>query len=187
MTRRSALAAVLLLGFLLLTAPPARADAAICIAKLPPNIDAGMFGPEILEILSRSETFRGQCLRIAAVRFLRIRLGISPQPSGDYRAFTILARYDAGALRADVTLVFAENYVELLGHEFEHVLEQIDGVNLRADAARGHARVLPDGAYETRRAKEAGLQVLREYEAQAPRLRSPESLSPRHRAPDRED
>jgi hypothetical protein len=67
-----------------------------------------------------------------------------------------------------VTLVFAENYVELLGHEFEHVLEQIDGVNLRADAARGHARILADGAYETRRATEAGLQVLREYEMLAP-------------------
>lgn len=168
MTFRFAFPTVLLLVVLLLTAPPARADEAICIAKLPSNIDAGMFGSQILEILSRSETFRRQCLRIAAVRFLRIRLGISPQVSADYRAFTLLARYDAGALRADVTLVFAENYVELLGHEFEHVLEQIDGVNLRADAARGHARVLPDGAYETRRATEAGLQVLREYETLAP-------------------
>jgi hypothetical protein len=173
MTFRSGLAAVLPLALLLLTAPPAWADDEICIAKLPANIEAGMFGPEILEILSRSETFRRQCLRIAAVRVLRIRLGISPQLSGDYRAFTILARYDAGSLRADVTLVFAENYVELLGHEFEHVLEQIDGVNLRADAARGHARVLPDGAYETRRATEAGRQVLREYEAPVPRVRRP--------------
>ena len=168
MTFRLVFTAVVLLVFLRLAAPPARADEAICIAKLPSNIDAGMFGSEILEILSRSETFRRQCLRIAAVPFLRIRVGISPHLSADYRAFTLLARYDAGALRADVTLVFAENYVELLGHEFEHVLEQIDGVNLRADAARGHARVLPDGAYETRRATEAGLQVLREYETLAP-------------------
>ena len=168
MTFRSGLAAVLPLALLLLTAPSARAGEEICTSALPANIEAGMFGPEILAILSRSETFRRQCLRIAAARFLRIRLGVTAQAAGDYRALTILVRYDAGSLRADVTLVFAENYVELLAHEFEHVLEQLDGVNLRADAARGHARILPDGAYETRRATEAGLQVLREYETLAP-------------------
>jgi hypothetical protein len=172
MTIRSGLAAVLPLALLLLTALPARAGEEICAVRLPSNIDAGILGPEILEILSRSETFRRQCQRIAATRVLRVRLGITSQPAGEYRAVTILARYDAGALRADVTLVFADNYVELLAHEFEHVLEQIDGVNLRIDVARGHARLLQDGTYETRRATEAGLQVLREYEAQAPRLRS---------------
>ena len=172
MTRRSALAAMLPLAFLLATAPPTRAAEGICAASLPANIDAGMLEPEMLEMLSRSETFRHQCLRIAAARVLRIRLAITAQPAGEFRAVTILARYDAGAIRADVTLVFAENYVELLGHEFEHVLEHIDGVNLAADAARGHAKRLPDGAYETRRARDAGLQVLREYEAQPPRIRS---------------
>jgi hypothetical protein len=173
MTCRSGLSAVLPLALLLLTAPPARAGEGICTSALPANIEAGMFGSEILAILPRSETFRRQCLRIAAARFLRIRLGVTPQATGDYRAVTIVARYDAGSLRADVTLVFAENYVELLAHEFEHVLEQIDGVNLRADAERGHARILPGGAYETRRAIEAGLQVFREYEAQASRVRRP--------------
>lgn len=172
MTLRSMLAAVLPLAFVVLTAPPARAGEPICAAKLPSNIDAGILGPEVLEILSRSETFRRQCQRIAAARVLRIRLGITPQPSGEYRAVTILERYEAGSLRADVTLVFAENYVELLAHEFEHVLEQVDGVNLRDDVARGHAQILQDGAFETRRATEAGLQVLREFAAQAPRLRS---------------
>jgi hypothetical protein len=172
MTRRSWLTAALPLALLLLTAPPARAGEGICAATLPPNIEAGMLGPEILEILSRSETFRQQCLRIAAARVLRVRLGIAMRPAGDYRALTILARYDAGAIRADVTLVFAENYVELLGHEFEHVLEHIDGVDLHADAARGRAQILADGAYETRRATEVGLQVLREYEALAPRFKS---------------
>ena len=137
MTFRSAFAAVLPLVLLLLIAPPARAEEGVCAARVPANIEAGMLGPEILEILSRSETFRRQCQRIAAVRVLRVRLGISTQPAAEYRAVTVLARYDAGSLRADVTLVFAENYVELLAHEFEHVLEQLDGVNLRADAARG--------------------------------------------------
>ena len=171
MTFRSAPAAVLSLALLLLAAPQARAGEGICAGQVPSNIDAGIFGSQILEILSRSETFRRQCQRIAAVRVLRVRLAITARPHAEYRALTILARYDAGSLRADVTLVFAENYVELLAHEFEHVLEQLDGVNLSDDAARGQAQILQDGAYETRRATVAGLQVLREYEAQAPRLR----------------
>jgi hypothetical protein len=45
------------------------------------------------------------------------------------------------------------------------VLEQIDGVNLRAGAGRGNGWILADGAYETRRATEAGRRVLREYES----------------------
>lgn len=177
MTRRSALA-VLPLAFVLFIVPPAQAGDQVCAAKLPSNIDAGILGAEIRQILSRSVTFRRQCQRIAATRVLRVRLGITSQPAGEYRAVTVLERYEAGSLRAEVTLVFAENYVELLAHEFEHVLEQIDGVNLRIDAARGQAHLLQDGAYETRRAREAGLQVLREYEAQ-PRLRNPESPQPR--------
>jgi len=172
MTFRSGFIAVVPLALSLLTAPPAGAAEDICAARLPANIDAGMLEPEILEILSRSETFRQQCLRIAAARVLRVRLGITAQRAGEYRALTMLARYDAGAIRADVTLVFAENYVELLGHEFEHVLEHIDGVDLHADAAHGRAQLLADGAYETRRAKEVGLRVLREYEAVAPRPKS---------------
>ena len=41
----------------------------------------------------------------------------------------------------------------------------IDGIDLRARAALGQARHLPDGAYETPRATLAGQQVWREYEA----------------------
>lgn len=173
MTFRSSLAAVLPLALLLLAAPRLRAQEQICGSKLPENIDAGQLAPKILDILSRSETFRRQCLRIAATRVLRVRLGVEFQPlnSASYRALTELARYDAGALRADVKLVFGENYVEILGHEFEHVLEQIDGVNLRSEVATGGARVLPGGAYETHRATEAGLQVLHEYETRVSRAR----------------
>jgi hypothetical protein len=150
-----------------------RAQEQICSSKLPDNIDAGQLAPKMIDILSRSETFRRQCLRIAATRVLRIRLGIELQPlnSASYRALTELERYEAGALRADVRLVFGENYVEILGHEFEHVLEQIDGVNLRSEVSTGGARVLPGGAYETHRATEAGLQVLREYQTLPSRLR----------------
>ncbi len=156
--------AVLLLAALLLAAAETRAGEAICNDTLPANIDPGMFASAILKMLSRSETFREQCHRIAAQPALRVRVGITLQ-SSDYRAVTILARYEAGYLRAEVTLVFAENYIELVAHEFEHVLEQVDGIDLRARAALGQAKHLPDGAYETPRATLAGQQMWREYEA----------------------
>ena len=41
---------------------------------------------------------------------------------------------------------------ELIAHEFEHVLEQLDGVDLKALARAGEARRLADGAFETERA-----------------------------------
>ena len=48
-------------------------------------------------------------------------------------------------------------YAELFGHEFEHILEQIDRVDLEAlTAARAGATRLADGAYETTRARKAG-------------------------------
>jgi hypothetical protein len=167
MTCHSRLAAVLPLALLLLGAPPARAGEDICDSRIPANIEAGQLAPEILDMLTHSDTFRRQCLRIAAARVLRIRLGIIvPSPAG-YRALTVIVRYEAGALHAEVTLGFAGNYVELLAHEFEHVLEQVDGVNLRAAGAGGGVWRLPDGAYETRRATQAGLQVLHEYEVLA--------------------
>lgn len=170
MTLRSG-PAVLPLVFLLFAAPLARAQEEICESRLPSNIDAGQLAPTMTKLLTRSETFRRQCRRIAATQVLRVRLAILAQPSGSYRALTLLERYEAGALRADVGLVFGRDYVEVLAHEFEHVLEQIDGVNLRSEVASGAARVFGDGAYETRRATQAGLQVLREYEALAPEPR----------------
>lgn len=163
MTARLHLRTWLSLGLLLVAALPARAQTETCGSTVPANIDAGQLAPKIVDMLMRSETFRRQCRRIAATRVLRIRLGISPQPSAGYRALTVLERYEAGALRADVRLVFGEDYVEMLGHEFEHVLEQVDGINLRSEVSHGEAQVLIDGSYETRRARKAGLQVLREY------------------------
>ena len=112
---------------------------------------------------SRTAVLSLAILLLAAAE-TRAGLGITLQ-SSDYRAVTVLARYESGYLRAEVTLVFAENYIELVAHEFEHVLEQVDGIDLRARAALGQARHLPDGAYETPRATLAGQQVWREYEA----------------------
>ena len=51
-------------------------------------------------------------------------------------------------------------FAELLAHEFEHVLEQIEGVDLAALAASsGAARQVEAGVFESERARAAGRAV----------------------------
>lgn len=132
-----------------------------CATAVPSNIDAGVLAPDMLGLLHRSGTFRAQCQRLAAAPRVRVTLAVvNTLDSG--RAQTTMRRYRSGALEAEVDVRFGENYRELLAHEFEHVIEQIDGVDLRQEVAAGRAWVVPGGAFETRRAFLAGLQVRRE-------------------------
>ena len=157
---------VVLIVVVLFTTPRAaraQQQSEICNPVMPTNIDAGLLAPDMAALLRRSDTFRSQCARVAAAR-VRVKLEVV-NGLDNGRAQTAIHRYPSGALRADVWILFGENYRELLPHEFEHILEQIEGVNLRAEAAQGRAWVLQGGAFETRRAFEAGVQVLRELEA----------------------
>jgi len=140
----------------------------VCESSLPLNIDAGKLEPDLIELLQRSETFHRQCARIAATRVLRVTVRVGLAVGAGGRAQTIIHRYEAGGLRAEVTLGFAEDYFELLAHEFEHILEQVDGVRLGTEVAAGRAWLTMSGAFETRRAAEAGARARREYEASAP-------------------
>ncbi len=141
-----------------------------CETAIPANVEAGLFASDVLTLLRLSDTFRQQCERIAADGRVRVRLAIVNTIDGGGRAQTTFRRYRSGALSADVEVLFGENYRELLAHEFEHVLEQIDGVDLRREAADGRAWQVGEGAYETRRAFLAGVQVLREAEPPEPRI-----------------
>jgi hypothetical protein len=136
---------------------------------IPDNVDAGVFSGDILALLHASDTFRAQCERIAADPRIRVRLSIVSAIDGGGRAQTTFRRYRTGAVIAQVDVRFGANYRELLAHEFEHVIEQIDGIDLRREAAAGRAWEVADGTFETRRASLAGVQVLRE--ADAPRTR----------------
>jgi hypothetical protein len=53
---------------------------------------------------------------------------------------------------------------EIIAHEFEHVIEQIEGLNLRILSFFGGSGVVQtgDGSFETRRAVVAGHSVARE-------------------------
>ena len=135
-----------------------------CATAIPANIDAGVFAPDMIALLKRSDTFRAQCERLGESSRVQVKIAIAfTLPSG--RAQTAIHRFADRSIRADVVLLFGENYRELLAHEFEHVLEQVDGVDLRREAAEGRAWLLPGGAFETRRAFVTGVQVLREAES----------------------
>jgi hypothetical protein len=135
-----------------------------CGAAIPSNVEARMLASEMVGLLQRSETFRSQCERIAAAPRLRVTLDLVSTIPGSGRAQTTFRRFGSGALFAEVEVLFGENYRELLAHEFEHVIEQIEGVNLRRETAEGRAWEIASGTFETRRAHLVGLQVLREAE-----------------------
>jgi hypothetical protein len=143
----------------------ARMASATCESVLPPNVDAGMLQSTVIGLLQRSPTFQQQCRRIAASRFLRVTLHVGTTVDVGASAQTIITRYDGGGIRAAVTLRFAEDYLLLLAHEFEHILEQVEGVDLRDEAASGRAWRMASGAWETRRAFKAGIRVRKEVDA----------------------
>jgi hypothetical protein len=142
-----------------------RMASATCESSLPSNIDAGMLRPAVIALLQRSATFRQQCRQMAAARVLRVSVHVSTAVDVGALAQTVISRYDAGAIRADVTLRFAVDYQVLLAHEFEHILEQLDGVVLREEAMSGRAWRTVSGAWETRRAFDAGVRARQEVEA----------------------
>ena len=130
--------------------------------------------PTIRWALEHSPTFRQQCRALAASPRLRARVVVSYPPAiGRLRARTSITVTRSGVLTADIEILSVLDLTELIAHEFEHVLEQLDGVNLHALAHSGDARRLSDGAFETERAVAAGHQVAGEVVNNAPdRVRS---------------
>ena len=134
---------------------------------MPPNIVvSSMFRPLFESMLRQSPTFRRQCMRIAAEPSLTVHVAITPpSPGYDVRATTRLTRNGRGHLSAAVQIA-PQDVQQLIAHEFEHIIEQLDGVNLAAHAAQRHTGVTAIGhrgdMFETMRAKRAGLKVVSE-------------------------
>ena len=145
-------------ALLLVSVSPAQAQQSW---QVPANVDAGPLEADVRALLQLSGTFRSQCERIAVDPRVRVRLSIADNLDGP-RAETTFRRFPSGLLFADVAILFGGSYRELLGHEFEHVIEQLDGLDLHHEAAEGRAWEVGGGAFETRRAYRAGVQVLRE-------------------------
>ena len=141
---------------------PYDARAADDNAGVPSNLMAPAFFQDLLASMARrSPTFRRQCLRIAHAADLVVRLESRPATatSGDVRAETLITRKD-GRVTAIVRLLRLDDPVELIAHEIEHIIEQLDGVDLPARAAvtdsgvRVRAGVRP--VFETTRATRIG-------------------------------
>lgn len=134
---------------------------------LPPNIQVGAFLREPVEALLRaSETFRRQCARIGGTRLVRVVVvsGTGAPLQSGARARARINRHGLGLLFAVIELPLLADFQELLPHELEHVIEQIEGRDLAALARSGEGGVveLAGGMFETERARAAGLAAARE-------------------------
>ena len=130
--------------------------------------------PIVHEMWHRSPTFRRQVARLADESALVVTIAIRRvESSSGPRARTRVTRERGLLRRAQVEVKQAGemNLVELIAHELEHVLEQLDNVNL-PQAARGQGVTIRDEGepwFETARARQVGRAVASEYQAAAVR------------------
>ena len=143
-------------------------------AAVPPSIPSNLilpssFEPLLKSMLERSPTFRRQCRRIAYPPNLSISVqtaGLSALGSARARA-TIVRRNET--VEAAIQVLYTENPIELIAHELEHIIEQLDGIDLAARAAISTSGVHPAAGdrhtFETTRARRVGLAVAAEVRA----------------------
>lgn len=134
-------------------------------AQLPPNLVVSKRELPLLERMwRRSATFRRQCERITKAHWLKVKLSFYPKALAPCGCRALTTVYRSKPL-ANVHIFQPSSAIELIGHEFEHVLEQIEGVNLRllVAAKDGRAQQNDSGHFETERARQAGRQVKSEY------------------------
>jgi hypothetical protein len=135
---------------------------------LPPNLTIpDIYRSYVTSMLRLSPTFRRQCVRIANALGLTVVLRqFLTRPPERLRARTSFWTARDGRRYATVEIGLLDDQVELIAHEIEHVIERLDGVDLRARAALPGTGVHQcDGsndAFETIRATRAGLAVAQE-------------------------
>ncbi len=125
------------------------------------------YSPFIERMLRLSATFRRQCARIGRSASLQVTVKQAPpELLRSDGAATILVRGEDGRVsEAQVYIAPLRNPVELIAHEFEHILEQLDDVDLASMVLRRGTGVRVDsstGRYETDRAIAAGRRVAAE-------------------------
>jgi hypothetical protein len=139
-------------------------------AAIPSNLQITPLYRELVErMIRRSPTFRRQLLRIAGVPQLTVQLQTVVRSwTREARATTEFVRKVDGRFIARVEISAMDNDVELIAHELEHVIEQLDEIDLAAKAAQpnsGVRRSTTSGTlFETTRAAHIGLQVAQEVQ-----------------------
>jgi hypothetical protein len=138
------------------------------VLPLPGNIAvSGEIQAVVARMLRASPTFRRQCLRLANADSLSVTIARAI-PSGEgSRASTHIVLSPEGRLHAAVRIGPSGDAAELVAHEFEHIIEQLDGVDLPELAKRPGTgvRAIGDTLFETDRANSVGRQVADELHA----------------------
>jgi hypothetical protein len=108
-----------------------------------------------------SATFRAQCRTLGAGRAAVIVRTATVRET--LRADSRITVSEDGGILGRIRINAGSRVLEHLGHEFEHVVERVQGVNLLMESQRGGSRVvLGPGTYETQRAIDAGIRVAEE-------------------------
>jgi hypothetical protein len=138
------------------------------------------FSPEVRthvdRMLAQSPTFRSQYQRVAAHGSLVVAAVLDP--TLNHRTFgarSTIRRYTTGLVVVQIAIAPGSHVDEYIAHEFEHVLEELEGVRLTELARRGAAGIWFSGEnlIETNRATRAGRAVTDEMRA---RDRRPDNL-----------
>jgi hypothetical protein len=140
----------------------ADADPTACVRLLPANIGLTLDLERVLTKIYRgSATFRGQCDRIAAAGTLSIKIQLDTNIPSSCMAFTRFQK-KGRAVYADVHLPPSSRLIaQLIGHEFEHIVEQLDGLDLPILAHVPNSGVYQTAfeVYESTRAQRVGRSV----------------------------
>lgn len=113
-----------------------------------------------------SPTFKAQCARLGATALLRVEIRFGGEwHRVNRRAWSRLTRGAGGTMNVDILLELhaGADRVELIAHELEHVIEQLDEVELVASERHG-VRETGAGLFETSRAIYIGRKVWREVD-----------------------
>ena len=132
-----------------------------------PSLPASLYVDPLFQVVvegmrQRSPTFRRQIARIEAAQPFRVR--VLPEdrvrPTTGVDARTVFT-FDRGAL-VSAHIYLRMTTTERLAHEMEHIVEQLDGIDLQRQAGNGVVWKSHDNSFETSRAIRAGRLVAHE-------------------------
>lgn len=133
--------------------------------ELPSNIRvADGYRAWVVDLIARSPTLHRQCVAIARAPSVAVRFDFTHRLIGVDRARTSFTRDRGQVMSAVIAIPLSRDFTELLAHELEHVVEQIEGVNLRrlSQVRDSGVRQVGHNVFETTRALAAGRAAARE-------------------------
>lgn len=144
------------------TLPMTRAPEPSGQAGVPANLEARGALSEVVERMwRRSPTFRRQCARLAQ-RALQVTIQMRLLRHERLGGLSHVALQRGRPTDVQVYVGHRARTIETIAHELEHIVEQLDGVDLVLQVERGAARLNGSHRYETLRAMEVGQRVARE-------------------------